>query len=425
MNISQLHQLFLETSGISTDTRKIEQDALFVALKGDHFNGNKFAQEALGKGAKYVLIDEKEFEISDKTILVEDCLRALQTLANFHRKHLHIPIIALTGSNGKTTTKELIAQVLRTKYKVVATKGNLNNHIGVPLTLLSMDETTEIGVVEMGANHLKEIELLASIAEPNYGYITNFGKAHLEGFGGIEGVIKGKSELYQHLITRNQTIFVNTDDALQVRQSVKAENKITFGSQENTDYKIQILTHQSNASIQYKETVISSNLIGDYNAKNMGVSTAVGLHFGIPIEYTKQAIENYIPENNRSQMIEKNTNQIILDAYNANPTSMELALNNFLRENQNIKVVILGDMFEVGETSLEEHQHIVDMIEKSELKAAFVCGESFYKTSTQKVIKKKNYNDLRDEIEKQLFQNNTILIKGSRGMRLERILEVL
>lgn len=425
MNISELHQLFKETSNVSTDTRKIEKDCLFVALKGENFNGNTFAQEALDKGAKYALIDEKDYKVSEKTILVDNCLISLQALANYHRKYLGIPIIALTGSNGKTTTKELIAQVLKTKYKTIATKGNLNNHIGVPLTLLSMDEHTEIGVVEMGANHLKEIELLASIAEPNFGYITNFGKAHLEGFGGVEGVIQGKSELYHNLINRDQTLFINTDDDIQVRQSTKAKNKITFGSQEDVNYKIEILTHQEKASIQYQSTVISSHLIGDYNAKNMGVATAIGLHFGIPLHTIKQAIESYIPENNRSQVIEKNSNKLILDAYNANPTSMELALNNFLRDKQKSKIVILGDMFEVGETSHKEHQHIVDLLEKSELKYAFVCGYNFYKTSVQKVVKTADFATLKAEVEKHNFQNNTILIKGSRGMQLERILEVL
>jgi len=334
--IKKLHQLFLENYLVDTDTRKIKKGSLFFALKGHNFNGNEFAYIALENGAKYAIIDEEEHQIPNKTILVKDVLTALQNLANFHRKHLNTTIISLTGSNGKTTTKELINVVLSKKYTTTATIGNLNNHIGVPLTLLSMTPETEIGIVEMGANHLSEIEFLCTISEPNFGYITNFGKAHLEGFGSVEGVIKAKSELYNFLRHSNGKVFLNTDDKTQVYQSKGIEN-IAFSSKE-----IEFIEANPFVKVKFKNTIIESQLIGKYNYNNIAAAIAIGNYFKISEKNIKNAIENYKPTNNRSQLIKKGTNNIILDAYNANPSSMQVAIENFNQIEDTSKIVFLG-----------------------------------------------------------------------------------
>ena len=329
--IAEIHTLFLKTSSISIDTRKIEKDCLFVALKGENFDANTFTKEALEKGAKYVIIDNKDYYINDKTILVKNSLVTLQELAKFHRNYLGLPIIALTGSNGKTTTKELIHTVLSKKYNTLATIGNLNNHIGVPLTLLRFTKETEIGIVEMGANHQKEIEFLCEIAQPDYGYITNFGKAHLEGFGGVEGVIKGKSEMYTYLKSHNKTVFINSDDIIQ-QEKTSDMNKFTFGFyNKNCDVQISKVTANPMVNIIYNNTEIKSHLIGIYNSNNINAAITIGNYFNVPDNLIKEAIENYIPENNRSQLIIKKNNEIILDAYNANPSSMVAALTNFIQ----------------------------------------------------------------------------------------------
>ena len=340
MEIEKLHTLFLECHSACTDTRKIDQNDMFFALKGDNFNGNAFASEALNTGAKYVIIDEAAYKISEQTIVVENVLETLQKLATFHRVYLKTPIIALTGSNGKTTTKELINATLSQKFKTTATVGNLNNHIGVPLTLLSMNQETEIGIVEMGANHQKEIAFLCNIAKPDYGYITNFGKAHLEGFGGVEGVIKGKSEMYTFLLANNKTIFVNANDPIQVEKT-KSGNTFMFGNnKQKTDVIVTFLDAQPFVKCEYKNNIIESKLIGEYNFNNIAAAIAMGCYFKVDDESIKLAIENYNPINNRSQILEKNTNKIILDAYNANPTSMQAALLN-LEKQSGYKIAIL------------------------------------------------------------------------------------
>ena len=323
MKIEQLYKLFKQNYFVDTDTRKIRNGSLFFALKGANFNGNKFAKDALNKGASFAIIDEEIYNTEPNTILVKNVLTTLQKLANYHRRQLNIPIISLTGSNGKTTTKELINAVLSKKYNTTATIGNLNNHIGVPLTLLSMLPKTEIGIVEMGANHLKEIELLCQIAAPDFGYITNFGKAHLEGFGSIEGIIKAKSELYDFLRTSGGKVFVNTDDSKQVQQSYGMDT-ITFN-----DETIKFIEAKPFVLVQFKNTLIKSQLIGKYNYYNIAAAIAIGNYFGIEVNDIKIAIENYVPLNNRSQIIQKGTTKIILDAYNANPSSMQAALENF------------------------------------------------------------------------------------------------
>ncbi|WP_304138447.1 UDP-N-acetylmuramoyl-tripeptide--D-alanyl-D-alanine ligase [Mesonia mobilis] len=422
--LSQLHQLFLESTGICTDTRKLKKGNLYLALKGDNFNGNNFAAKALELGADYSIVDEQPEEQNDHIIKVEDGLDTLQKLAAYHRKYLNLPILSITGSNGKTTTKELIREVLSKKYKTVSTKGNLNNHIGVPLTLLSMNKETEFGIVEMGANHQGEIASLCKIAQPDYGYITNFGKAHLEGFGGVEGVIKGKSELYNYLIKNNKTIFINYDDEIQVEKS-EGTDIISFSEGKNATHQITFLKADPFVKINTEDTEINSQLIGTYNAKNIAAAICIGKYFKIPVKAIKEAIESYQPTNNRSQIINQNSNQIILDAYNANPTSMKAALENLEAIPAKNKIAILGDMFEVGNTSAEEHQIIIDLLEKLEFSNMMVCGKNFYQTSTQEVSKFENFEDLKNYIQRNNFEDATILIKGSRGMALERILEVL
>ena len=424
MRINLLHQHFLKSSGICTDTRTISENCLFFALKGDNFNGNEFAKKALESGAYKVIIDENEFE-REGTILVDNVLKTLQQLATFHREYLAIPIIALTGSNGKTTTKELINAVLSTKYSTTATKENLNNHIGVPLTLLSMDSETKIGIVEMGANHLKEIELLSNITKSDYGYITNFGKAHLEGFGSLEGVVKAKTELYRYLKENNKTVFVNATDDKQLQKS-EGINRITFGG-ENQDCFIELIDASNQVIVSYKNQEIKSNLIGLYNFNNIAAAICMGDFFKVSEKNIKNAIESYIPTNNRSQLIKKGSNQIILDAYNANPSSMLAALENFNQTEGNAKILFLGDMFELGSEAETEHQNIVDFIENSSFNKTFLIGENFFKTevSSENILKFNTFEGLQKELETNTFTQSQILIKASRGMALERILDII
>lgn len=417
MTISGIYKRYCEHYLVDTDTRSIRKNTIFFALKGANFNGNKFAQDALNKGAKWAVIDEAAYQ-TEQTILVDNVLTTLQELAKYHRQQLGIPIVSLTGSNGKTTTKELITAVLQQKYQVTATKGNLNNHIGVPLTLLSMTPETEIGIVEMGANHQKEISFLCSIAQPDYGYITNFGKAHLEGFGGIEGVIKGKSELYDYLRSTRGTVFINPDDTLQVKQSNGIESNISF--EESLIYT------EANPFVKltYYDKTIISNLIGAYNYNNIAAAITIGNFFKVTPEDSKSAIESYIPSNNRSQIIERNNIEIILDAYNANPSSMDAALKNYAINNTNSSV-ILGDMFELGETSSAEHQAIADLATSFGFKNIALVGSNFYNVETKKALKFERFDDFIKSDAFKLFQQQPLLIKGSRGMALERILDFL
>tara|TARA_R110002073_G_scaffold322276_2_gene498847 strand:- start:31624 stop:32880 length:1257 start_codon:yes stop_codon:yes gene_type:complete len=417
MEIQSIHKLYKETCLIDTDTRKIRKGSVFFALKGDNFNGNKFVKQALDSGSRYCIIDEEEYYIDNRTILVEDSLKTLQFLANYHRKELAIPIIALTGSNGKTTTKELINIVLETQFNTTATFGNLNNHIGVPLTILSMNSKTEIGILEMGANHLKEIEFLSEIAEPDYGYITNFGKAHLEGFGSVDGVIKGKSELYQYLIKNNKIIFVNPNDQKQMEITKGAERVLL-----NTKETLLSSTHPF-LKISYQDTVITTNLVGIYNFTNILAAISIGEYFKISKDNIKNAIENYTPTNNRSQIIKTKNNTILLDAYNANPTSVELALQSFNKIKHSNKIVILGDMFELGKESQSEHQNIVDLTSEFIFSKALFVGENFYKSSANTSFL--NFEELKVYLDKNAILDSYILIKGSRGMALERLLGII
>lgn len=427
MEIKDLHAIFLTCSSLSTDTRKIEPGSLFVALKGEKFDANTFAEEAVARGAAYVLIDNPTHKTNEKMLVVKDSLKALQELASFHRNYLGLPIIALTGSNGKTTTKELIHSVLSKKYNTKATVGNLNNHIGVPLTLLSFTKETEIGIVEMGANHQKEIEFLCTIAQPNFGYITNFGKAHLEGFGGYEGVIKGKSELYNYLKENTKTAFVNLDDAIQAEKTENLPRYSFAVDNYNCDVRIEAVSANPMAGVIFDGLKIQSNLLGIYNATNISAAIAIGTYFKVSSNDVKNAIEGYYPNNNRSQLIEKNGNKIILDAYNANPSSMNAAITAFAAYESENKMALLGDMFELGTESRDEHASLVSQAKNyPEIEFHFV-GNAFY-TNITEADNIKFYKDY--EAVKLFFQhskpvNKAILIKGSRGMALERILEVM
>ena len=427
MEISKIHTLFLTCSSVVIDTRKVIDNSFFVAIRGERFNANTFAKEALEKGASFVLIDEEAYYIDHRTILVKNTLETLQELATFHRKYLHLPIVALTGSNGKTTTKELIHAVLAKKYKVTATVGNLNNHIGVPLTILSFTSDTQIGIVEMGANHQKEIAFLCQLAQPDFGYITNFGKAHLEGFGGVEGVIKGKCEMYDYLKTNHKKVFVNLDDPIQTDRT-SAMERTTF-SQENKEafLHVQKVTANPLVTIQFEDTSIHSHLIGLYNANNINAAIAMGLYFDVSKDDIKSAIEGYIPDNNRSQLINKGTNEIILDAYNANPSSMKVAIDNFVQLNNESKIMILGDMFELGNESAQEHQSIVQLVRQNQDGTTFFVGDSFFvnKIEQPNLFFYQTFEDFSNFIQDHQPNHSLILIKGSRGMSLERTLDFI
>lgn len=425
MNISELYKIYTQSYKVSIDTRKISKGSIFFALKGDNFNGNIFAEEALKKGASIAIVDEIKFKTNESIILVDDVLKTLQNLATYHRQQLKIPIIGLTGSNGKTTTKELISTVLSKKYITVSTMGNLNNHIGVPLTLLSMTPKTEIGVVEMGANHLNEIDFLCNITLPDYGYITNFGKAHLEGFGSLEGVIKGKTELYQHLKKRNKTIFVNANDQRQIDES-RGINKITFGTSD-ADTDITFIEANPFVILKFKSLLIKSKLIGAYNYCNIAAAISIGNFFKTTGKAIKEAIENYVPSNNRSQIIKQGNKTIILDAYNANPTSMQAALENLSNLSNHNNIAILGDMFELGTNAALEHQKIAEMVLGMNINRVYLIGENFNKSSVNspRIKLYKTFDDIKSDIHNLPLDNSTILIKASRGMALERLLDFL
>lgn len=427
MDIAYIHSLFLKCNSISIDTRKIGSNSFFVAIKGKNFDANTFAQEALEKGASCVLIDNENYFIDPRTVLVENSLIALQELAKFHRQYLKIPIIALTGSNGKTTTKELINVVLSKKYNTKATVGNLNNHIGVPLTLLSFNTETEFGIVEMGANHKKEIEFLCELALPDYGYITNFGKAHLEGFGGVEGVIEGKSEMYNYLSQNDKLAFINLEDKIQVDKA-KTLKSYSFGvNKDEANVNISSFAANPFVEIHYSDFSIRTHLIGLYNANNINAALTIGKYFGVGNKEIKDALESYIPENNRSQLVTNGTNRIILDAYNANPSSMSVAIENFLQLEDANKVMILGDMFELGIESSQEHKAIVNLLSDSKDVAFYLVGKEFYchRINRTNFYFFETFDAFSEYLKGVKIENSSILIKGSRGMALEQTVQFL
>jgi UDP-N-acetylmuramoyl-tripeptide--D-alanyl-D-alanine ligase len=446
MTTEEIYRLFLQHPVISTDTRKIVPGSIFFALKGDKFDANTFAQQAIGQGAAYAVIDNPYYRLNDKYILVEDGLAALQDLARFHRWQLDIPVIGLTGSNGKTTTKELINAVLSQKFKTLATQGNLNNHIGVPLTVLSIDRSHEIAIIEMGANHQKEIELLCSIAQPTHGLITNIGKAHLEGFGGVEGIKKGKGELYDYLLkSESQKVgkseslehgvaFVNGDDAvLMAMQEARGLSKVVLYGTNNKDNTISgviienspLLFLQWTNNITAESYPVKTQLTGAYNLDNILAAICIGTYFGMEADAINKGIEGYQPQNNRSQIKQTETNTLICDYYNANPSSMMVAIENIGKLTANHKVLILGDMFELGEESPAEHESVIKKALDSTVDERIFIGEKFENVKLKVEGKKaKFYKSVENAIEglkNEPVKNSTVLIKGSRGMALERL----
>ena len=427
MKIKDLHSLFLNSTGVSTDTRSIKSGTIFFALKGDNFNANKFAADAIELGALFSVIDEEPETENDKLIVVDNVLEALQDLAHFHRKYLDIPIIAITGSNGKTTSKELISSVLSEQFTVFATKGNFNNHIGVPLTLLEMDNSTNIGVVEMGANHIGEIRKLCEIAAPDYGYITNFGKAHLEGFGSLQGVIRGKSELYDYLISNSGLVFINADDSKQLKQIKDYNNIFKFSKSKNSDLEISMQSKTPFFKINFLNQEIQSQLIGVYNFSNIAAAISIGHYFELDFLKIKKGIESYQSKNNRSQIIKQKSNTIILDAYNANPTSMNAALDNFSLMKGDNKIVILGDMFELGDESFNEHKAVIDLVNSLNFSSTYYVGQHFikHKFLSERAFFFEDTDVLKRHFQSLSISNSVILIKGSRGMSLEVLLQYL
>lgn len=425
--IEKLYQHYLKFPVICTDTRKITEGCIFFALKGPNFNANSFAKEAIEKGASLCVIDEEEFAISDKYMLFDDALKALQDLAKRHRSSLKIPVIGLTGSNGKTTTKELLTVALSPKYNVLATKGNLNNHIGVPLTLLSINSDHEMAIIEMGANHVGEIAILCDIANPTHGLITNIGKAHLEGFGGIEGVIRGKSELYHHLIQNDGVVWINSNNEILSNMAKRFKNPL-FYPNKGDYYEAKFIEANPNIIFESENgSTITTHLIGKYNFENIAVALCAAKYFEVPEDSANKAVAEYNPENNRSQVLKQGSNTIVLDAYNANPTSMASALENLSKMESENKAVILGDMKELGVDSAKEHEVIGNLLSEYQFQHVFLCGADM-KAAT-KAYPTANYAATRDELIPLLKQTKLkdalILIKGSRSMGLEETLKVL
>ena len=427
MEISALHKLFLQTKSVSTDSRKIESNSIYFALSGERFNGNEFAIEALQKGASYAVVDQAALKNEPGCIFVNNVLKTLQALGTYHRNYCKATVISLTGSNGKTTTKELILRVLSQKYKTTATLGNLNNHIGVPLSLLNIEEGTEFTVIEMGANHQKEIEFLCELAQPDFGCITNFGKAHLEGFGGVQGVIKGKSELYQFLKAHNKTILYNSEDPIQTAAISKYQYGVSFGNKPENTYQTNIFESNTSVSFQFQDTPINTTLYGVYNATNCMIAASIGSYFDVPIQDIKNAIETYEPNNNRSELKKIGPHQVVLDAYNANPSSMEVAIKHFSDLSHPTfknKIVVLGDMFELGETAALEHQAIVSQLELSKIGRIILIGTLFH--NTQNTFESyPNFEAFKQKNSPFKSDPSLILIKGSRGMALERVVPLL
>jgi UDP-N-acetylmuramoyl-tripeptide--D-alanyl-D-alanine ligase len=423
--IAQLYGLFLQNPSVQTDTRKLKKGDIFFALSGSNFNGNEFAIKALELGASFAVVDQDINIESNHIIKVADTLKCLQDLAKYHRQQFNIPVIAITGSNGKTTTKELLSSVLSSNYITYTTQGNLNNHIGVPLSLLSIKNDAQFVVIEMGANHQKEIEGYCQYTLPTHGIITNCGKAHLEGFGGIEGVRKGKGELYDFLRANNGTAFINWDyDSLQ-SMSLGIGNIIKYGTVEgniigsvlSSDPFLQVSIRGNNELAS-----ISTQLVGDYNLPNVLCAVVVGKYFNVPDTKIKTAIENYVPSNSRSQLIKRENNSFILDAYNANPTSMKAAIENFANLEADKKVLYIGGMMELGDESIAEHQAIANLISKYNWEKVILVGGDFHKIN-HPFLYFNSSTEAKEWFNTQHFTNTHFLIKGSRSMQMEKIIQ--
>lgn len=429
MQLTELYKIYTAHPTICTDTRKLSKGCLFFALKGDNFNGNQFAEKALQEGAAYAVIDEPGSKVSDTCILVENVLETLQKLAQYHKEQLNIPIIAIVGSNGKTTTKELISAVLQTHYRILSTPGNFNNHIGLPLTLLMLNQTHQIGIIEMGANHQHENAFLCQIAKPSHGIVTNNGKDHLEGFGSLEGVVKSNAELYHYLRENGGVAFVNNADKVLMEQSEGLQKRVIY-QQSNSELvqteRVFLVAKCLQPTIVFNllGTQINSRLSGDYNFDNILAAVSIGLHFGLNQDQIKAGIESYEPKNLRSQTIIKEKNRIFLDAYNANPSSMEVSIRNFLAMPGNEKVLCLGDMFELGVYEAEEHQHLVDYCQRLQLSEVYLVGKAFYKTQTH-YKKFEETKELAAYFKENPPQQKFIFLKGSRGMKMESLIDFI
>jgi UDP-N-acetylmuramoyl-tripeptide--D-alanyl-D-alanine ligase len=435
ISLIELYQKYKECSGVSTDTRKIPSGAMFFALKGPNFDANSFAMQAIAKGAKYAIVDDKNLDINENLLLVDDVLDTLQNLANYHAQQLNIPFIGLTGSNGKTTTKELINSVLSKKYKTYATQGNLNNHIGVPLTILAIDDTIEIAIIEMGANKQGDIKELVEICEPTHGFITNIGKAHLEGFGGLEGVRKGKGELFDFLAKNNGVIFVNvastpTLDMASERTGFK--EIITYTTDTNRRFQTVVTMLEESPFVIFIESeggYYVSHLTGMYNFQNMVAAIRIGQYFGVDTKTACQAVADYVPNNNRSQFVEKGSNMVLMDAYNANPSSMSAAISYFNDLRVDKKMVILGDMFELGEDAEMEHEALGKLLAECNFDKVLLVGnlmESALKAlPMMKALYFPDKFGLHTWLQDYPQTDTHILVKGSRGMGLESVLPFL
>ncbi len=428
MEITTLYSIFKKFPEVTTDTRNCTEGSIFFALKGANFNGNEYASKALDAGCSYAVVDEEKYATHPNTILVDDSLKTLQQLANLHRKQLKIPIVAITGTNGKTTTKELVSSVLSQEYKVISTSGNYNNHIGVPLTLLRIKKEHEIAIIEMGANHMGEIKFLCELAEPNFGLITNIGRAHLEGFGSFENIIKTKGELYDFIRNTNEgKVFVDYDNPY-LKQMSEGMTTLYYGLEEDLFISGKVVSVSPYLEFAWKfassRQKVKTRLVGEYNLSNALAAITIGKYFGVKASLINKAIENYEPTNNRSQLKDTGKNMLIVDAYNANPTSMHAALENFSHMDVGRKALILGDMKELGVNTDSEHQNIADYIAQQGFEQVFLIGDNFARTNTL-YPKFKTLDELKDYFQKHPLEDNYILIKGSRGIQLEKIIDTL
>ena len=422
--LETIYQLYSKKYIVTTDSRKVEPGCVFVALKGEHFDGNDFAYQVANDNiAACVIADRKDLPQHERLFIVDDSLTALQELAKLHRERCNTPIIGITGTNGKTTTKELVASVLSQKYNIIYTQGNFNNHLGVPLTLLQIKPETEIAVVEMGANHPKEIELLCSLAQPNFGIITNIGKAHIEGFGSFEGVIKTKNELYDYLRNTNGKVFLNNDNPL-LKELAHDLTYVSYGKDDSADYNASILSSNPYLSIKWNGVKINTNLVGDYNFENVMAAITVGCYFNIEKELIIKALENYSPTNNRSQFIKTEKNEVVMDAYNANPVSMSNSVRNFRNISDENHLLILGDMKELGDESLNEHQEILNLVKELGFNNIILVGSEFNKINSG-FVSFLNVEELISHINNNEIRGKKILIKGSHSIHLEKIINLL
>ncbi|HTF19249.1 MAG TPA: UDP-N-acetylmuramoyl-tripeptide--D-alanyl-D-alanine ligase [Chryseolinea sp.] len=427
MEIDKLYSHFVRSAGISTDTRKIAPGSMFFALKGDKFNANEFAQQALDKGAACVVVDEERYVVNDQCVFVEDTLVALQQLARHHRNQLAIPVIGLTGSNGKTTSKELVNAVLSAQYKTYATKGNLNNHIGVPLTILAIDKTIEIAVVEMGANHLGEIALLCSVANPTHGLITNIGKAHIGTFGGFENIVRAKSELYQHLITNNGTVFINSQNEILANMAKRFQDPVFYPAA-GDHYHCTLLGADPFIKVKAENGEdVQTNLVGTYNFENIAAALCVGKYFDVDAVRANEAVRGYEPGNMRSQLLRKGGNTIILDAYNANPSSMKAAIENMAAMNAPLKALILGDMFELEDEAELEHRNVGKLLKMKSFDRVLLCGKLMRSAKEEypDALLFETKDALIEELKQHPLKDATVLVKASRGIGLETVVEFI